>query len=138
MSEIIQKGQADTSRTAATQPQNEAEIIRERIRVTLEHTFPALASFLAHGEQTPGSGDPLFELAHDAGALADLMAIFPPDAPEQPLPETTAHVSWLIQRLLTTGRACRSRAPHPEPRGEGPAFAVAVPSGVRQEGAGHE
>ena len=107
MSEITKEAQAGTSRTPAAQPQNEAEIIRERIRTTLEHTFPPLAAFLAHEEHTPGSGDPLCELADDAGALADLMAIFPPDAPEHPTPETTAHVSWLIQRLLTTDRECR-------------------------------
>ena len=87
---------------------HEAEIIRERIKATLEHTFPALAAFLAHGEPTPGSGGSLCELADDAAALAELMAMFPPDAPKQPTPETTAHVSWLVQRLLTTSRACRS------------------------------
>ena len=48
MSEITKKAQAGTNRTPAAQPQNEAEVIRERIRATLEHTFPALAAFLAH------------------------------------------------------------------------------------------
>lgn len=108
--------------------QNEAEIIRERIRTTLEHTFPALAAFLAHGEAAPVFGEPLCELSDDAAALADLMAIFPPDAPEQPLPETTAHVAWLINRLLTTGRACRSPDPGPRAGGEGVAVATLAPS----------
>ena len=108
--------------------QNEAEMIRERIRTTLEHSFPALAAFLVHGEPTHGSGDPLCELTDDAAALADLMAMFPPDAPEQPTPETSGHVSWLIQRLLTTGRACRSWQPGPRREDEGAAVATLAPS----------
>lgn len=103
----MSENQAQYAATGASRS-HEAEIIRERIKATLEHTIPALAAFLAHGEPTPGSGGSLCELADDAAALAELMAMFPPDAPKQPTPETTAHVSWLVQRLLTTSRACRS------------------------------
>ena len=116
------------SRSPAAQTQDEAEAIRERIKATLEYTFPALAAFLAHGEPIPGSGDPLRELADDAAALADLMAIFPPGAPEQPTPETSAHVSWLVNRLLMTGRACRSWQPGPRREDEGATVATLAPS----------
>ena len=116
------------SRSPAAQAQDEAEAIRERIKATLEHSFPALAAFLAHGEAAPVFGEPLRELSDDAAALADLMAIFPPGAPEQPLPETTAHVAWLINRLLTTGQACRSSDPGPRTRSEGAAVATLAPS----------
>ena len=125
----MSENQAQYAATGASRS-HEAEIIRERIKATLEHTFPALAAFLAHGEAAPVFGEPLRELSDDAAALADLMAIFPPDAPEQPLPETTAHVAWLINRLLTTGRACRSSDPGPQTRGEGVAVAAAAPSSI--------
>ena len=123
----MSENQAQYAATGASRS-HEAEINRERIKATLEHTFPALAAFLAHGEPTPGSGGSLCELADDAAALAELMAMFPPDAPKQPTPETTAHVSWLVQRLLTTGRACRSWQPDPRAGSEGAAVPRAVSS----------
>ena len=123
----MSENQAQYAATGASRS-HEAEINRERIKATLEHTFPAVHVFLANGEPTPRSGDPLCELADDAAALAELMTMFLPDAPEQSNPKTTALVSWLAQRLHTTGHGCRSWRPDPVDKGEAAAVATAVPS----------